>query len=136
MSPFRSLRGRLPVCGRIACWRLKLNAFVDDQNKTFRTRLVAFWLLTNGALVMAIQYIDGIVLPITTNDVTNLFNACNNNDDDLFKQCLDSQLSDHQDNVHTRQGIYFSIILYSTFALSAIRFIGVRSLMLGALVID
>ncbi|KAI0034830.1 chitin synthase [Vararia minispora EC-137] len=74
---------------------------LDDQNKTFRTRLVAFWLLTNGALVMAIEYIDGITLPITA-----------------------SNLTEHQSTVHQRQGIYFSIILYSTFALSAIRFMG------------
>lgn len=27
----------------------------DDQNRTFRTRLVSIWLLTNGALVIAIS---------------------------------------------------------------------------------
>lgn len=27
----------------------------DDQNRTFRTRLVSLWLLTNGALVIAIS---------------------------------------------------------------------------------
>lgn len=28
---------------------------MDDSNRTFRTRLVAIWLLTNGALVIAIS---------------------------------------------------------------------------------
>lgn len=28
---------------------------IDDQNRTFRTRLVSIWLLTNGALVIAIS---------------------------------------------------------------------------------
>lgn len=27
----------------------------DDQNRTFRTRLVSIWLLTNGALIIAIS---------------------------------------------------------------------------------
>jgi hypothetical protein len=30
----------------------------EDSNKTFRTRLVALWLLTNGALVIAITYVN------------------------------------------------------------------------------
>lgn len=32
---------------------------MDDSNKTFRTRLVAFWLLTNGALTVAIENVNG-----------------------------------------------------------------------------
>lgn len=32
---------------------------MDDSNKTFRTRLVAFWLLTNGALTVAIDNVNG-----------------------------------------------------------------------------
>lgn len=59
---------------------------LDDQNKTFRTRLVAMWLLTNAALSIGIA------------------------------------------QVPSKQNIYFSVILYSTFALSAVRFIGVCDL--------
>lgn len=32
---------------------------MDDENKTFRTRLVAFWMITNGALVIFVQNING-----------------------------------------------------------------------------
>lgn len=32
---------------------------MDDENKTFRTRLVAFWLLSNAALVIAIENVNG-----------------------------------------------------------------------------
>ena len=32
---------------------------MDDENKTFRTRLVAFWLFTNAALVIAIENVNG-----------------------------------------------------------------------------
>lgn len=32
---------------------------MDDENKTFRTRLVAFWMITNGALVLFVQNING-----------------------------------------------------------------------------
>ena len=34
---------------------------LDDQNKTFRTRLVAFWMLTNAGLAVAIENINGLV---------------------------------------------------------------------------
>lgn len=33
---------------------------MDDENKTFRTRLVSFWMLTNAALAIAIENINGI----------------------------------------------------------------------------
>jgi len=33
---------------------------LDDQNKTFRTRFVAFWMLTNAALAVAIQVSNGL----------------------------------------------------------------------------
>ena len=31
------------------------NPTSDDENKTFRTRLVAFWILTNAALIISIE---------------------------------------------------------------------------------
>lgn len=34
---------------------------MDDQNKTFRTRLVAAWMLSNAALAIAIENINGLV---------------------------------------------------------------------------
>jgi chitin synthase len=72
---------------------------MDDQNKTFRTRLVAFWMASNAALAIAIENINGLV---TTADA----------------QKAAAELS-------SKQNLYFSIILYSTFALALVRFIGV-----------
>ena len=33
---------------------------MDDENKTFRTRLVSLWMLSNAALAVAIESLDGI----------------------------------------------------------------------------
>jgi hypothetical protein len=73
---------------------------LDDQNKTFRTRLVALWMLSNAGLAIAIENING--LP--------------NEKDPLA------------DEVHLRQkqNNYFGFILYATFGLAAVRFSGVR----------
>jgi len=71
---------------------------LDDQNRTFRTRLVVFWMLTNAGLAVAIENING--LPST--------NA-----------------SEDEANLRQKQNIYFAFILYSTFGLSAVRFAGV-----------
>ena len=68
---------------------------MDDQNKTFRTRLVAMWMLTNAGLAIAIENINGIS---TAND---------------------------EEVLQKRQNTYFAIILYSTFGLASVRFIGV-----------
>lgn len=73
---------------------------MDDQNKTFRTRLVSFWMFTNAGLAIAIENMSGF----STND-------------DLEQQEKDLQKMQNQ---------YFAVILYSTFGLSLIRFIGVR----------
>ena len=70
---------------------------MDDQNKTFRTRLVACWMLSNAGLAVAIENINGL----ETNQSA---------DDAALRQ---------------KQNIYFAIILYSTFGLSAVRFLGV-----------
>jgi len=69
---------------------------LDDQNKTFRTRLVAVWMLTNASLAIAVE---GVSLP--------------NSDSSADKLAL-----------MAKQNTYFAIILYSTFALSLVRFIG------------
>lgn len=71
---------------------------MDDQNKTFRTRLVAMWMLTNATLAIAIENING--LP------------------------SDNVQAD-KDSLARKQNFYFAVILYSTFGLSAVRFIGV-----------
>jgi chitin synthase len=71
---------------------------LDDQNRTFRTRLVVFWMLSNAALAMAIENING--LP-------------------------SSNLESDEQNLRKKQNTYFAFILYSTFFLSAVRFMGV-----------
>jgi chitin synthase len=72
---------------------------LDDQNKTFRTRLVAMWMLTNAGLAIAIENINGVVTAGTE--------------------------AAEQAAQQSKQSTYFAIILYSTFALAAVRFIGV-----------
>ena len=71
---------------------------MDDDNKTFRTRLVAFWMLTNGILAVAIENLNGLQ--------------------------TGNEQADNNELQH-KQNIYFSVILYSTFALSLVRFMGV-----------
>jgi len=71
---------------------------MDDQNKTFRTRLVAFWMLSNAALAVSIENLNGL---------TNVNDAASEA----------AQLA-------SKQNTYFAVILYSTFALAMVRFIG------------
>ncbi|CAE7137047.1 unnamed protein product [Rhizoctonia solani] len=65
---------------------------MDDSNKTFRTRLVACWMLSNAALAVLIEQANG--LNTTEADQKRIQNA------------------------------YFSVILWCTFGLSMVRFIG------------
>ncbi|TFL06041.1 glycosyltransferase family 2 protein [Pterulicium gracile] len=69
---------------------------MDDENKTFRTRLVSFWMLTNAALAIAIENINGI----------------------------DDSSDTAQQEQAAKQNTYFAIILYSTFGLAMVRFAG------------
>lgn len=71
---------------------------MDDSNKTFRTRLVAFWLLTNALLVAVIM---------------NLYSY-------QPHEKLDAEARD----ARNKQEIYFKVMLWSTFALTAVRFAG------------
>lgn len=71
---------------------------MDDQNKTFRTRLVALWMLTNAALAIAIAETNSLPNP--------------------------NDLAADLERLQKKQSVYFSIILYTTFVLALIRFIG------------
>lgn len=71
---------------------------MDDENKTFRTRLVAFWMLSNAGLAVAIQSLNGLG---TGNEQAD------------------------EATLQQRQNIYFAVILYSTFGLALVKFIGV-----------
>lgn len=70
---------------------------MDDGNKTFRTRLVATWMLSNAALSIAISTIS-------------------NESNSLTKD---------QTALRNKENFYFKVILWSTFGLSSVRFIGV-----------
>ena len=71
---------------------------MDDSNKTFRTRLVAFWLLTNAILVAVIM---------------NLYSY-------RPREKLDTEAREGRQN----QEIYFKVMLWSTFGLAFFRFMG------------
>jgi chitin synthase len=73
---------------------------MDDQNRTFRTRLVVFWMLTNAGLAVAIENINGLSTSATEDAV----------------------------ELRKKQNFYFAFILYATFGLSAVRFLGVSGL--------
>ncbi|KAH0587521.1 Chitin synthase, class 1 [Termitomyces sp. 'cryptogamus'] len=70
---------------------------MDDQNRTFRTRLVAAWMLSNATLAIAIENINGLPSDNPEADEASL---------------------------RQKQNFYFGVILYSTFGLSAVRFLG------------
>ncbi|KAJ7498963.1 glycosyltransferase family 2 protein [Mycena latifolia] len=70
---------------------------MDDENKTFRTRLVAAWMLSNATLAIAIENLNGLE---------------------------SSNESENQAELQKKQNIYFAFILYSTFALALVRFTG------------
>lgn len=72
---------------------------MDDENKTFRTRLVSFWMLSNAGLAIAIETLNG--LPDSDSVATN------------------------EQELEKKQNIYFQVILYSTFVLAFVRFCGV-----------
>ncbi|KAG8830026.1 Chitin synthase, class 2 [Serendipita sp. 399] len=74
---------------------------MDDSNRTFRTRLVICWMLSNAFLAVLIENING-PRPAGVSDAE-----------------IDLQL-------RRRQNTYFKFILWATFGLSFVRFLGVR----------
>lgn len=87
---------------------------LDDENKTFRTRLVAMWMLTNGALAVGISNINGW-LDTDASDISK------------------ASIKDFDDHMSTKRNNYFAFLLYSTFALALIRFIGVSAALMRLL---
>ncbi|KAF8067008.1 putative chitin synthase [Lyophyllum atratum] len=78
---------------------------MDDDNKTFRTRLVASWMLSNAGLAIAIENIHGW-LNIESKNITGKY---------IQKWLLD---------MSTKRNMYFTVLLYCTFGLAMVRFIG------------
>lgn len=80
-------------------WRLIITLFIiQDKNKTFRTRLVAVWMLSNAGLAITIQSLNGTPSGDEAKD---------------------------QKQLQAKQHVYFAILLWSTFGLAFVRFIGV-----------
>ena len=79
---------------------------MDDENKTFRTRLVASWGLSNAALAMSIGNIGGW-LNVQDKNITG------------------QEIQDWFAAMALKRNNYFAVLLYATFALAFIRFIGV-----------
>ncbi|TFK32302.1 chitin synthase [Crucibulum laeve] len=78
---------------------------MDDDNKTFRTRLVASWLLSNALLAIGVENIGGWL---------------NINDPNISKEKIQAWTS----NMVTRRNLYFEFLLFAFFALAFTRFIG------------
>ncbi|KAF7340054.1 Chitin synthase [Mycena venus] len=78
---------------------------LDDANRTFRTRLVVVWMLTNGALALAIEDIGGWL---------------NIDDPNISKEAIQSFETRNSD----MRNSYFTFILYATFGLAFVRLVG------------
>lgn len=104
-------------------------AHLQDQNRTFRTRLVGVWLLSNAALAISIQTLNGL------DKTPELVESClkdtgfNANNGSIIVPingtCIEDALSQNADNLQDKQQEYFKYLLWATFGLSAVRFIGV-----------
>jgi hypothetical protein len=107
-----------------ASWRSpNTRADSQDQNRTFRTRLVIAWLLSNAGLAIVISSINGL-------DQTKLLvEAClpagDKEVDTMNRTCITQALSLDAREVQSKQQEYFKYLLWATFGLSAVRFIGV-----------
>lgn len=95
----------------------------QDQNRTFRTRLVGVWLISNAALAISIASING--LDQTEQMVQSCLPDGDEVDISVNRTCLTQALSSDTKNVQSKQQEYFKYLLWATFGLSAIRFVGV-----------
>ena len=100
----------------------------QDQNRTFRTRLVSFWLISNAALAISIQTLSGM------DDTKGRIEACLPTDFNpqngsvvvpINGTCIQKAIIFDQDRLQDRQQEYFKYLLWATFGLSAVRFLGV-----------
>lgn len=95
----------------------------QDQNRTFRTRLVGVWLISNAALAISITSINGF------NQTEQMVKDCLPDGDEITittnRTCITQALSTDSREVQSKQQEYFKYLLWATFGLSAIRFVGV-----------
>lgn len=79
---------------------------MDDDNRTFRTRLVASWLFSNAVLIVAVENIGGWL---------------NINE----KGMNENKIRAWEEQYGQKRNAYFAFLLYATFGLAMVRFIGV-----------
>ena len=93
----------------------------QDQNRTFRTRLVSFWLISNAALAISIQTLSGM------DNTKELVEAClpDSFNKEINGTCIEKAIAFDQTRLQDRQQEYFKYLLWATFGLSAVRFLGV-----------
>ena len=87
------------------------------------------WLLSNAALAISIQTLNGL------DKTPELVESClkdtgfNANNGSIIVPingtCIEDALSQNADNLQDKQQEYFKYLLWATFGLSAVRFIGV-----------
>jgi chitin synthase len=103
----------------------------QDQNRTFRTRLVSFWLISNAALAISIQTLSGMD---TTKDLVKgcLPDEYNPQNGSIVVPingtCIQEAIEFDQNRLQDRQQEYFKYLLWATFGLSAVRFLGVSAI--------
>jgi chitin synthase len=100
----------------------------QDQNRTFRTRLVSFWLISNAALAISIQTLSGLggTKEMVEACLPSEFNPQNGTVVvPINGTCIEQAVSFDQTRLQDRQQQYFKYLLWATFGLSAVRFLGV-----------
>ncbi|WVO13477.1 hypothetical protein L204_101097 [Cryptococcus depauperatus] len=100
---------------------------MDDQNRTFRTRLVGVWLLSNAALAISVQTLNGLdtTRKLVQACIPSSFNANNGSVVvPINGTCINEALSFDDEKLQDKQQLYFQALLWATFGLSMVRFIG------------
>lgn len=94
----------------------------DDSNRSFRTNLVAFWLLSNAVLIMVFG-VD-TAQDNTKKFVDDCIKSATDSNSDLNSTCVLDALTRDDKFMSDRRMGYFAFILWGTFGLTAFRFIG------------
>ncbi|RSH88762.1 Chitin synthase, class 2 [Saitozyma podzolica] len=100
---------------------------LDDSNRTFRTRLVSIWLLSNAALAISVQTLNGL------DETKSLVQACIPSSYNAYNgsiivpingTCIENAVNFDTTELRDKQQFYFQGLLWATFGLSMVRFAG------------
>ncbi|WWC71534.1 uncharacterized protein I206_105492 [Kwoniella pini CBS 10737] len=100
---------------------------MDDENRTFRTRLVGFWLLSNAGLAISIQTLNGLdtTKQLVEKCVPDNYDPYNGNVTvPMNGTCIQDALKFNTVELQNKQQFYFQALLWATFGLSMVRFLG------------